>query len=161
MKKSLSLVLVMLMIIIMGCVGCHVESNQNDDSIFEFELPCGFVIADISDKECSIINEAGLCVGGFVVTDLKLKDIKGTDSIILPQYLNKFHEGSEYISWSGDNAKNPTKHVKQFVSEGNSTLTKELYHVFFERNSRVYDMWLDTQMIDSNTVLEFVSVSVE
>ena len=161
MKKSLLWTFIILVVVALACGGCQAQNTSDNKDSFAFELPSGFTISEVSDKECSIIDETGAHIGGIALTDLKLKDIKDADGIALPQYLNKIHEGSEYVSWNGDNSKNPTKYVSQFISQPDSAENKELYRVFFERNSLVYDMWFDTDMIDGDEIKEIVSCVVE
>lgn len=161
MKKVLSLVLIILVIFTLVCVVLHTKDTSNSEDAFAFELPNGFTISDISDKECSIIDEAGLCIGGFTITEMKKKDIKDSDGVSLAQYLNQIHEGSEYIAWNGADPKKPVKYVNESVPIKNSGEHKEFYHVFFERNSLVYDMWFDTDMIDSDMIEKFATCVVE
>lgn len=141
--------------------GCASKEEVNDEDMFSFDIPSGFSRSDMSDKECAIINSEGVAVGGFIITDLDVKDIKDKDGIALPQYLNKVHEGCEYFSWMVNDSKKPAQYVSQYVNMENTTEAKEYYRVFFEKNSYVYDMWFDTDMIDENSIAEFVSTIVE
>lgn len=161
MKKLVSLTLAVIGIFTMVYVVFFPQDTLDNKDIFAFNLPNGFVISDVAEQECYIINEKGLCIGGFVITELKKKDIKDMDDISLAQYLDKIHKGSEYIAWNGEDTNNPVIYINQSVKKSNLEENKEWYRVLFEKNSYVYDMWFDTDMIDSDTIEEFVCCVVE
>lgn len=135
------------------------DQEQEAHQLFEFILPEGGEIKNQSEKTCDIIYE-GQNVGGFVITDLCAEDIKDSDSLAFAQYLNKTHEGCEYFSWLGDDT-NPTIYVNQYVKIPESSEDNEFYRVLFERDSRIYDMWFDCDMIDQDNIEVFVATIVE
>lgn len=179
MKKKIMTALVVCCVLLSGCQSEEVSSpeiqentvastyenealNQEKEAhqFFEFTLPEGCEIQIQSEKTCDIIYE-GQNVGGFVITDLCVEDIKGSESIAFAQYLNKTHEGCEYSSWLGDDDTNPAKYVNQYVEIPESSEDKEFYRVLFERDSRIYDMWFDCDMIDQANIEVFVATIVE
>ena len=163
MKQKLFIVLTIVIILSLGLTvlsDCNAGASESADK-FEFELPEGFAVSDVVDKSCTIINSDGVAVGGFARTDLEMKDLKKFDGSKLPQYLYAVHEGSEYFSWDGESSWHLTKHVRQFVSVSDSAEPEEYYRVFFERESCIYDMWFNTDLIDEDTIAEFVSVVAE
>lgn len=162
-KRSLkcSRILLLISLALMFITGCNSEHETNEENLLCFDVPSGFEVLGISEKECSIVDSGGEIVGGVVITDLSVEDIKNSDSIAFAQYMNKTHEGCEYSSWLGNDAANPAKYVNQYVDIPESSDDKELYRVLFERNSVIYDMWFDCDMIDQDAIEVFVSTSVE
>lgn len=141
--------------------GCTSTESLSSTDMLAFDIPSGFSISNDSDRECDIIDGNGAAVGGIIVTDLDVNDITDEEGVKLSQYLNSIHEGCEYFSWRGNDAKKPAQYVSEYVNQENAEEAKEYYRVFFERNSCVYDMWFDTDLISEEAIAEFVSTIVE
>lgn len=141
--------------------GCTSTESSSSTGMFTFDIPSGFSISNDSDQECDIIDSNGAVVGGIIITDLDVNDITDEESTKLAQYLNSIHEGCEYLSWMGNDAKKPAQYVSEYVNQENTEEAKEYYRVFFERNSCVYDMWFDTDLISQEAIAEFISTIVE
>ena len=162
-KRSLkcSWILLLISMALMFITGCNSEHEYNEEKLLCVDVPSGFEVLGISEKECSIVDSEGENVGGVVITDLSVEDIKDSDSIAFAQYMNKTHEGCEYFSWLGNDAANPAKYVNQYVDIPESSEDKEFYRILFERDSRIYDMWFDCDMIDQTNIEVFVATIVE
>lgn len=156
-RKSVMLLLILATLL----TGCYSGSPSASVDVQTFNIPNGFSFSDVGEDKYSIIDEAGTIIGGVTKTDLKSKDITSQNSIALAQYLNLMNEGCEYISWNDNSSNKPTKHVSQYVTSPDSSEQKEIYHVLFTRDKYVFDIWFDTEMIEQDTISEFVSIVIE
>ena len=69
-----------LAVILCGCAGRTVEPEKGD---FSFDLPDGYAVSNVTDKNCSIVRqEDSTVVGGIEVTGLKRGDLKTAAPII-------------------------------------------------------------------------------
>jgi len=157
MKRYLAFAL-FLMIVMAGCSDKNVVPEVGD---FSFDLPDGYSIANVADKNCSIIRaDDGAVAGGIEVTALGLKDVTGskTDNIML--YLQKdFHMtyNVEYIAthW-GDENKIVSVNLKKYTDGGK----EELYtHIFFQKDSGVYHIWLNKDVAGSEAESQFMAIT--
>lgn len=154
-------ILLLISLVLIFITGCNSTQDTNEEYLLCFDVPSGFEVLGISEKECSIMDSEGEIVGGVVITDLSVEDIKDSDSIAFAQYINKTYEGCEYSSWLGNDAANPAKYVNQYIKIPESLDDKEFYRVLFERDSVIYDMWFDCDMVDQDAIEEFVFTIVE
>lgn len=162
-KQSLkySWMLLLISLALIFITGCNSKPETSEETLLCIDVPSGFEVLEISEKECSIVDSEGGIVGGVVITDLSVEDIKDSDSIAFAQYMNKTYVGCEYSSWLGNDAANPAKYVNQYVEIPESSDEKEFYRVLFERDSGIYDMWFNCDMVDQDTIEVFVSTIVE
>lgn len=135
--------------------GCQTEGQPPEKGDFACDLPEGFTLSDVTDKDCAILDSDGVVVGGIILTDLKVKDLRDPDSVALPQYLETIGEGSEYFSWTGGNRKHPTQYLTQSFTDPNTQEKREYYRIFSVKDAGVYDMWFDLAKIDEDTASRF------
>lgn len=87
MRKGTLVLLILLLSVMIS--GCHGEDSAPEKGDFSYDLPEGFTISDVTERDCTIVSSDGVTVGGMILTDLKAKDLTDTDSVALPQYLGK------------------------------------------------------------------------
>lgn len=151
--RKLNLLFVVLMLLTMFS-GCHTGNAAPQKADFTFDLPDGFAIANATDTSCSIVDQEGASVGGFLLTDLKARDIKDTDGKAVPLYLNDLVYGCEFFCWHGNDPDHPVQYIT-LQNDGQ----KESYRVLFVKDGAVYDMWFDLKQIDEDTVSEFLPIA--
>ena len=152
MKKCI--VFLLLALLLTGCAG---HSAVPDIGDFNLELPEGYAVADVADLDCKIVcSNDGVVVGGMEYTNLKHKDVYGKKTDNIMRYLQEvFHQtyNVEYMAthWGNKN-KIVSVNLEKQMEDGQEQL---FTHIFFERYQVVYHMWLDAEMVDSETVSRF------
>ena len=152
MKKCI--VFLLLALLLTGCAG---HSAVPDIGDFNLELPEGYAVADVADLDCKIVcSNDGAVVGGMEYTNLKHKDVYGKKTDNIMRYLQEeFHQtyNVEYMTthWGNKN-KIVSVNLEKQMEDGQEQL---FTHIFFERYQVVYHMWLDAEMVDSETVSRF------
>lgn len=152
MKKCI--VFLLLALLLTGCAG---HSAVPDIGDFNLELPEGYAVADVADLDCKIVcSNDGAVVGGMEYTNLKHKDVYGKKTDNIMRYLQEeFHQtyNVEYMAthWGNKN-KIVSINLEKQTEDGQEQL---FTHIFFERYQVVYHMWLDAEMVDSETVSRF------
>ena len=137
--------------------GCASHSAVPDIGDFNLELPEGYAVADVADLDCKIVcSNDGAVVGGMEYTNLKHKDVYGKKTDNIMRYLQEeFHQtyNVEYMAthWGNKN-KIVSVNLEKQMEDGQEQL---FTHIFFERYQVVYHMWLDAEMVDSETVSRF------
>ena len=152
MKKCIVFLLLALLL-----TGCASHSAVPDIGDFNLELPEGYAVADVADLDCKIVcSNDGAVVGGMEYTNLKHKDVYGKKTDNIMRYLQEeFHQtyNVEYMAthWGNKNKIVSVNLEKQMEAGQEQLFT----HIFFERYQVVYHMWLDAEMVDSETVSRF------
>ena len=153
MKKTAA-ILLFFVLLLTGCVDKTVIPEVGD---FSFDLPAGYSIADVTEKNCTIIrDEDNAVAGGMEVTTLTLKDVSGSKSDNIMLYLqNDFHNTNnvEYITshW-GEKHKIVSVNLKKHTDDGQ----EEMYtHLFFEKDLGIYHIWLYQDVVDAGVQEEF------
>lgn len=152
MKKCIVFLLLALLL-----TGCASHSAVPDIGDFNLELPEGYAVADVADLDCKIVcSNDGAVVGGMEYTNLKHKDVYGKKTDNIMRYLQEeFHQtyNVEYMAthWGNKN-KIVTVNLEKQMEDGQEQL---FTHIFFERYQVVYHMWLNAEMVDSETVSRF------
>lgn len=152
MKKCIVFLLLALLL-----TGCASHSAVPDIGDFNLELPEGYAVADVADLDCKIVcSNDGAVVGGMEYTNLKHKDVYGKKTDNIMRYLQEeFHQSYnvEYMAthWGNKN-KIVTVNLEKQMEDGQEQL---FTHIFFERYQVVYHMWLNAEMVDSETVSRF------
>lgn len=152
MKKCIVFLLLALLL-----TGCASHSAVPDIGDFNLELPEGYAVADVADLDCKIVcSNDGAVVGGMEYTNLKHKDVYGKKTDNIMRYLQEeFHQtyNLEYMAthWGNKN-KIVTVNLEKQMEDGQEQL---FTHIFFERYQVVYHMWLDAEMVDSETASGF------
>ena len=152
MKKCIVFLLLALLL-----TGCASHSAVPDIGDFNLELPEGYAVADVADLDCKIVcSNDGAVVGGMEYKNLKHKDVYGKKTDNIMRYLQEeFHQtyNVEYMAthWGNKN-KIVTVNLEKQMEDGQEQL---FTHIFFERYQVVYHMWLDAEMVDSETVSRF------
>lgn len=152
MKKCIVFLLLALLL-----TGCASHSAVPDIGDFNLELPEGYAVADVADLDCKIVcSNDGAVVGGMEYTNLKHKDVYGKKTDNIMRYLQEeFHQtyNVEYMAthW-GNKDKIVSVNLEKQMEDGQEQL---FTHIFFERYQVVYHMWLDAEMVDSETVSRF------
>ena len=152
MKKCI--VFLLLALLLTGCASHSAVPGIGD---FNLELPEGYAVADVADLDCKIVcSNDGAVVGGMEYTNLKHKDVYGKKTDNIMRYLQEeFHQtyNVEYMAthWGNKN-KIVSVNLEKQMEDGQEQL---FTHIFFERYQVVYHMWLDAEMVDSETVSRF------
>ena len=152
MKKCIVFLLLALLL-----TGCASHSAVPDIGDFNLELPEGYAVADVADLDCRIVcSNDGAVVGGMEYTNLKHKDVYGKKTDNIMRYLQEeFHQtyNVEYMAthWGNKN-KIVSVNLEKQMEDGQEQL---FTHIFFERYQVVYHMWLDAEMVDSETISRF------
>ena len=152
MKKCIVFLLLALLL-----TGCASHSAVPDIGDFNLELPEGYAVADVADLDCKIVcSNDGAVVGGMEYTNLKHKDVYGKKTDNIMRYLQEeFHQtyNVEYMTthWGNKN-KIVSVNLEKQMEDGQEQL---FTHIFFERYQVVYHMWLNAEMVDSETASGF------
>ena len=157
MRKLIAFVL-FATLVLTGCSASNAASGIGD---FSFELPAGYSVAEVTDRNCSIVWDAeGVHIGGIELTELTRKDVTGKNSDNVMQYLmDTFHStrNVEYIAahW-GNTQKILSVSLEKQTDEGE----EEPYtHLFFEKEGQIYHIWLDKNIVDSEVEGQFLAIT--
>lgn len=149
------LAVLMLTLALSGC-GSREKVPQVGD--FSFELPEGFTISDVTDMTCTVLDGEGTVVSTIRLTDITPSQLWDDDGA-LPRYLNKVAYGCEYFGWKGGDEAHPLHYITLYFSDPNTLQRREGYRVLFVKDGGVYDMWLDREKLDAQTVAAFEAVA--
>lgn len=145
--RKLSVLFTLLLLAAMAA-GCH--SAAASSSLFDFSLPEGYEIADITDTTCSILRN-GEAVGGIVLTDLDPSVIgktgSDTDDMSLGNYLESCAQpplGAQYIAMYMDGHLEIAFEATNFDTGESHRYLRTL----FEKDSACYDLWVDGAVED-------------
>lgn len=156
MRKYIILGLCLLLLL----TGCSAQQIP-DAADFSFNLPDGYTITDITAISCSVIRDTdSQTIGGMELTALSRKDLNGKNTENIINYLlADFHQtyDAEYLTshW-GKNKKIIVVHLDK---SGNNGQEEHFSHMFFEKDSAVYHLWLDLNMVDYDTENQFKSLT--
>ncbi len=144
--------LLLAMVLLAGCA-----KTAPQEAGFSFPLPEGYAIADATEESCSIVREeSGETVGGFEVTELRRSDLKDKNFKNILRYLqNQFHKTNnvEFIAMHGGEGE-PFVEVTLTRNSDDWEEQRHFYHTFFERDSLVYHLWRDCDLLDEEEVQE-------
>ena len=116
----------------------------------------------MTDKNCSIVRlEDSAVVGGIEVTGLKRRDLKDSGSKNIMLYLqNDFHKTNdiEFIA-SHWGEKKPIVCVNLTRHEEDTEEKHGFSHTFFEKDSCVYHMWFDGNVMDLELENQFLPMT--
>jgi len=159
MRRTIAAIFLILATFICGCGKNAQPRVLPEKGDFSFILPEGYSLDDISDTECTIINEGGTAVGGIRLADILPKELADKKSTALPRYLDSRVPGCEFFSWVGSDPKNPVHYVTQQFSDPETQERRAIYRLIFVKNDIVYDLYLDTALISDDEIERFHSVA--
>ena len=147
MKKRMSLVLVLVLVLSFGGCGQKKEPDLN------FQMPEGYSLSEVQEASCSIVREEdGQAVGGINATQLTVKDLrKGLYAGYLDQASGS-ELGAEFFSWSGGSRQHPIEYVSETVSYPDTEEKQEYQRILFECENVIYDMWFHTELMDKKEI---------
>ena len=146
-----------LLLFLTGCSTMQIP----DTGDFYFDLPDGYILADITAKSCSIIRtEEEMTIGGMELTALSTKDLNGKNTQNIVNYLmGDFHQtyNVEYLAshW-GKKQKIVVVHLDKPSDSGHE---EHFSHIFFKKDSEVYHLWLDLNIVDYDTESQFKAMT--
>lgn len=135
-----------------------VAATNTAEASFDFSLPEGYQIADITDKSCSIVDANGTAVGGFVLTGLTVGSVRDMDRD-MEVYLRNIDESYEYITWPGGDIQHPPQNLSLYITIPGREEKKVYTRIFFVKDSGVYDMWFDCDLIDVEAISAFYPIA--
>ena len=138
--------------------GCGSREKVPQVGNFSFELPEGFTISDVTDMTCTVLDGEGTVVSTIRLTDITPSQLWDDDGA-LPRYLNKVAYGCEYFGWKGGDEAHPLHYITLYFSDPNTLQRREGYRVLFVKDGGVYDMWLDREKLDADTITAFEAVA--
>ena len=138
--------------------GCGSREKVPQVGNFSFELPEGFTISNVTDMTCTVLDGEGTVVSTIRLTDITPSQLWDDDGA-LPRYLNKVAYGCEYFGWKGGDEAHPLHYITLYFSDPNTLQRREGYRVLFVKDGGVYDMWLDREKLDAQTVTAFEAVA--
>lgn len=155
MKRTVRAQTALILVVTILLAGCAKSAPQKAD--FSFPLPEGYAIANETGESCSIVREeSGETVGGFEVTELRRSDLKDKNFKNILRYLqNQFHKTNnvEFIAMHGGEGE-PFVEVTLTRNSDDWEEQRHFYHTFFERDSLVYHLWRDCDLLDEEEVQE-------
>lgn len=157
--RFLSLLLLLLTLMLAGCGSAREQANDPDP--FKATLPSGYTLTmcPLDDGEAMITNSDDVQIGGLILTDLTAKDLTDSESFPLMHYLNKTLWNCQTFAWDEDQEDHPVYRVTLYTAADGENPVFD--RVLFERNSKVYDLWFASDMVDRNTQNTFISAIVE
>ena len=146
-----------LLLFLTGC------SNQQvpDSGDFNFDLPDGYSLTDITDQACSVICDAdSQAIGGMELTTLSKKDLNGKNTENIIHYLlDDFHQTNDVEYLSSHWGKHHKIVIVHLDKPGNDGQEDHFSHIFFEKDSAVYHLWLDLSIVDYDTETQFKAIT--
>lgn len=155
-KVKLILVFLVLAMVFSGCTSREKAPEAGD---FSFELPEGFTISDVTDMTCTVRDGEGTVVSTIRLTDITPSQLWDDDDGALPRYLNKVAYGCEYFGWTGGDEAHPLHYITLYFPDPDTLERRESYRVLFVKDGGVYDMWLDKEKLDADTITAFEAVA--
>ena len=157
--RFLSLLLLLLTLMLAGCGSAREQANDPDP--FKATLPSGYTLTmcPLDDGEAMITNSDDVQIGGLILTDLTAKDLTDSESFPLMHYLNKTLWNCQTFAWDEDQEDHPVYRVTLYTAADGENPVFD--RVLFERNSKVYDLWFASDMVDRNTQNTFISAILE
>ena len=155
----LSLLFLLLTLMLAGCGSA--KERANDPDPFQATLPSGYTLTmcPLDDGEAMITNSDDVQIGGLILTDLTAKDLTDSESFPLMHYLNKALWNCQTFAWNEDQEDHPIYRVTLYTAADGENPVFD--RVLFERNSKVYDLWFASDMVDRDTQNAFISAIVE
>jgi len=135
-----------------------VAATNTAEASFDFSLLEGYEIADITDKSCSIVDANGTAVGGFVLTGLTVGSVRDMERD-MEVYLRNIDESYEYITWPGGDIQHPPQNLSLYITIPGREEKKVYTRIFFVKDSGVYDMWFDCDLIDVEAISAFYPIA--
>lgn len=133
------------------------EDPDRRSASFDFELPAGFKIENVTDTDCSI-TYADQCVGGFVLTNIDSEIFDDPDGSVIIPYLESYITPPlvfEYMMGYSEN--NPAViDISLNIVDLETEVSHEYKHYLFEKNSDCYDMWLDTELVEDEALYQLL-----
>ena len=147
------------LVLALAVSGCCSREKVPEVGDFSFELPEGFTISDVTDMSCTVLDGEGTVVSTIRLTDITPSQLWDDDDSALPRYLNKVAYGCEFFGWKGGDEAHPLHYITLYFSDPNTLERRESYRVLFVKDGGVYDMWLDREKLDADTVTAFEAVA--
>ena len=139
--------------------GCGSRGKVPEVGDFSFELPEGFTISDVTDMTCTVRDGEGTVVSTIRLTDITPSQLWDDDDGALPRYFNKVAYGCEYFGWTGGDEAHPLHYITLYFPDPDTLERRESYRVLFVKDGGVYDMWLDKEKLDADTITAFEAVA--
>ena len=147
------------LVLALAVSGCGSREKVPEVGDFSFELPEGFTISDVTDMTCTVLDGEGTVVSTIRLTDITPSQLWDDDDSALPRYLNKVAYGCEFFGWKGGDEAHPLHYITLYFSDPNTLERRESYRVLFVKDGGVYDMWLDREKLDEDTITAFEAVA--
>lgn len=155
--KKILIIALLLVAMLAGCANDETVSKKGD---FTFELPEGYSISNVKEESCSIVrDEDSTIVGNIEITELNLRDLQDSEIRNIMLYLqNEFHKTNniEFISshWGDEN---PAVSINLTKYDEDTDEKYYFSHIFFGKDSCVYHMWFDIDVIEAEQADKFIS----
>lgn len=158
-RRCLSLLLLLLALLLAGCGSAKEKANDPDP--FKATLPSGYTLTmcPLDDGEAMITDSDDVQIGGLILTNLTAEDLTDSESLPLIHYLNKTLWSCQTFAWDEDQGDHPVYRVTLYTAADGENPVFD--RVLFERNSKVYDLWFASDMVDRDTQNAFISAIVE
>lgn len=155
MRKAIIYIISAAMLLLAGC-GLKKEGTGVTPD-FTFELPEGYSITQISDTQCDILS-GEVKIGAIVFTTLNPNDIEDTGDNELHLYLNSYGPPPlicEHISmlWESHIS------VTMKITDPGTNATENTQHHIYERKKAVYDLWLNTDLVNDEAIEKIVKTA--
>ena len=147
------------LVLALAVSGCGSREKVPEVGDFSFELPEGFTISDVTDMSCTVLDGEGTVVSTIRLTDITPSQLWDDDDSALPRYLNKVAYGCEFFGWKDGDEAHTLHYITLYFSDPNTLERRESYRVLFVKDGGVFDMWLDREKLDADTVTAFEAVA--
>ena len=146
-----------LLLFLTGCSGKQIP----DTGDFSFVLPSGYTLADITAESCSITRiEDEMTIGGMELTALSKRDLNGKNTQNIINYLMAdFHHTNDVEYLSSHWGKHHKIVIVHLDKPGNDGQEDHFSHIFFQKDSSVYHLWLDLNIVDYDTESQFKTMT--
>lgn len=153
MRKYIPFFLLMALMLAACTDGTIIPEKGN----FSFDLPDGYSLANRTDSQCDIVRDDSGTVGGFEITQLKLKDLKDKNTKNILHYLQTDFYGTNYVEFVSMHMgkEHPAVSVSMTAHYEDGT-SRDCKHCFFEKEKGVYHMWFDMTVLEQGAEQDFL-----
>lgn len=141
MIKANPLFLTLLLAIAVALWGCSAPAPERVE--FDFPLPQGFSLTDLTDTSCAI-TDGETAVGGILYTGLRVKSIDRLSEKAYLKYIASIDPYAEFLAMRGEHYLS----ISMTMTDSQTQHKRSQQHYLFVQDGLCYDLWLDRDVLD-------------